>query len=61
MRPERRYGEWYRRRGLPGILSIQPSYWQVFALAMAIAIIIPIVLTSFIYQRKYRTGTLDIV
>lgn len=23
--------------GLPGILSIQPSYWQVFALAMAIA------------------------
>lgn len=40
--------------GLPGILSIQPSYWQVFALAMAIAIIIPIVLTSFIYQRKYR-------
>lgn len=47
--------------GLPGILSIQPSYWQVFALAMAIAIIIPIVLTSFIYQRKYRLGTLDIV
>lgn len=42
--------------GLPGILSIQPSYWQVFALAMAIAIIIPIVLTSFIYQRKYRFG-----
>ncbi len=30
--------------GLPGILSIQPSYWRVFALAMAIAIIIPIVL-----------------
>ncbi|HAP2473651.1 hypothetical protein, partial [Escherichia coli] len=27
----------------------------------AIAIIIPIVLTSFIYQRKYRLGTLDIV
>ncbi|HCP0517184.1 TPA: PTS trehalose transporter subunit IIBC [Escherichia coli] len=47
--------------GLPGILSIQPSYWQVFVLAMAIAIIIPIVLTSFIYQRKYRLGTLDIV
>ncbi|EEV9282894.1 PTS trehalose transporter subunit IIBC [Escherichia coli] len=47
--------------GLPGILSIQPSYWQVFALAMVIAIIIPIVLTSFIYQRKYRLGTLDIV
>ena len=26
-----------------------------------VAIIIPIVLTSFIYQRKYRLGTLDIV
>ena len=31
--------------GLPGILSIQPSYWQVFAAGNgAIAIIIPIVL-----------------
>ncbi len=39
MRPERRYGEWYRRRGPAGNFSIQPSYWQVFALAMAIAII----------------------
>ncbi len=36
MRPERRYGEWHRRRRPAGILSIQPSYWQVFALAMAI-------------------------
>ncbi len=61
MRPERRYGEWHRRRRPTGNSLIQPSYWQVFALAMAIAIIIPIVLTSFIYQRKYRLGTLDIV
>ncbi len=61
MRPERRYGEWYRRRRPAGNSLIQPSYWQVFALAMVIAIIIPIVLTSFIYQRKYRLGTLDIV
>ncbi len=39
--------------GLPWEFSrFNRSYWQVFALAMAIAIIIPIVLTSFIYQRK---------
>ena len=46
--------------GLPGILSIQPSYWQVFALAM-LSPSSSIVLTSFIYQQKYRLGTLDIV
>jgi hypothetical protein len=32
--------------GLPGILSIQPTYWQVYALAMAIAVVVPIVLTT---------------
>ncbi|MDD7997597.1 PTS trehalose transporter subunit IIBC [Kosakonia radicincitans] len=47
--------------GLPGILSIQPTYWQVFTLAMAIAVVIPIALTSFVYQRKFRQGTLQIV
>ncbi|MCL5498992.1 PTS system trehalose-specific IIB component, Glc family /PTS system trehalose-specific IIC component, Glc family [Phytobacter palmae] len=47
--------------GLPGILSIQPSYWQVFALAMAVAIIVPMALTSVVYQRKFRQGTLQIV
>lgn len=47
--------------GLPGILSIQPGFWQVFALAMAVAIVIPIILTSVIYQRKYRQGTLLMV
>ena len=62
MRPERRYGERDRRRRPAGNpLAFSRRYWQVFALAMAIAIIIPIVLTSFIYQRKYRLGTLDIV
>ncbi len=35
--------------GLPGILSIQPTYWQVFAMAMVIAIVIPVILTTFIY------------
>ena len=47
--------------GLPGILSIQPTYWQVFSLAMLIAIVIPIILTSVVYQRKHRQGTLQIV
>jgi PTS system trehalose-specific IIC component len=47
--------------GLPGILSIQPTYWQVFGLAMVIAVVVPIVLTTVIYQRKFRQGTLQIV
>jgi PTS system trehalose-specific IIC component len=47
--------------GLPGILSIQPGFWQVFALAMVVAIVIPIILTSFIYQRKLRQGALLVV
>jgi len=47
--------------GLPGILSIQPRYWKVFSLAMLIAIVIPIVLTSVLYRRKFRQGTLLVV
>lgn len=47
--------------GLPGILSIQPTYWQVFLLAMGVAVIIPMALTSFVYLRKSRLGTLQIV
>ena len=47
--------------GLPGILSIQPTFWQVYAVAMAIAVIIPIVLTNAVYQRKFRQGALQIV
>lgn len=33
--------------GLPGILSIQAPYWGSFALAMAVAIVVPFVLTVF--------------
>lgn len=47
--------------GLPGILSIQTRYWEVFGLAMVIAIVIPVVLTIMMYQRKQRQGTLQIV
>lgn len=47
--------------GLPGILSIQTRYWEVFGMAMAIAIVIPVLLTVMMYQRKHRQGTLQIV
>ena len=47
--------------GLPGILSIQTRYWEVFGLAMIIAIVIPVVLTIMMYQRKQRQGTLQVV
>ena len=33
--------------GLPGILSIFPQYWGLFAIAMVIAIVIPFTLTYF--------------
>lgn len=38
--------------GLPGILSIQSQYWGIFLLAMAIAVVVPFVLTFFIGSRK---------
>lgn len=46
--------------GLPGILSIQPRFWTVYAMAMIIAIIVPVMLTTMVYKRKARTGTLQI-
>lgn len=46
--------------GLPGILSIQPRFWGIYAVAIVIAVVIPILLTSFVYKRKARLGTLDI-
>lgn len=38
--------------GIPGILSIQPQYYVIFALCMLIAIIVPFILT--ILFRKYN-------
>ncbi|MCO6557392.1 MAG: PTS trehalose transporter subunit IIBC [Gilliamella sp.] len=46
--------------GLPGILSIKPIYWSIYALAMIVAIVVPIVLTSIVYKIKFKKGTLDI-
>ncbi|OCG23022.1 PTS trehalose transporter subunit IIBC [Gilliamella sp. wkB108] len=46
--------------GLPGILSIKPVYWSIYALAMIVAIAVPIVLTSIVYKIKLKKGTLEI-
>lgn len=40
--------------GLPGILSIQPSFWSVYALAMLVAVLVPLVLTMLVYRHKSR-------
>ncbi len=45
--------------GLPGILSIQHQYWGIFAVAMVVAIIIPIALTIMVYKRKEKAGALE--
>lgn len=45
--------------GLPGILSIQHQFWGTFAIAMLVAIIVPILLTMAIYKRKEAAGTLE--
>lgn len=46
--------------GLPGILSIQPRFWGIYAIAIVIAVVIPIILTVLVYKRKASAGTLDI-
>ncbi|MFC0308927.1 PTS trehalose transporter subunit IIBC [Gallibacterium trehalosifermentans] len=45
--------------GLPGILSIQHQFWGTFAVAMVVAIVVPILLTVIVYKRKTINGTLD--
>lgn len=44
--------------GLPGILSIQPQYWGVYALAMLVAVVVPITLTLCLYKRAQVKGEL---
>ena len=36
--------------GLPGILSIQPQYWGIYAIAMLVAIVVPALLTLLVYK-----------
>lgn len=45
--------------GLPGILSIQPQFWGIYALAMLVAIALPAVLTLAFYKRAQAKGELD--
>ena len=40
--------------GLPGILSIQPQFWGIYAVAMLIAIAVPMLLTVAVYKHKFR-------
>ena len=40
--------------GLPGILSIQTQYWLFFAIAMLVAIVVPMVLTIIVASRKLK-------
>ncbi|UGA54132.1 PTS trehalose transporter subunit IIBC [Vibrio sp. VB16] len=46
--------------GLPGILSIQPQYWTIYAIAMLVAILLPITLTLFFYKRAQLKGELEV-
>ncbi|NVC92798.1 PTS trehalose transporter subunit IIBC [Vibrio natriegens] len=45
--------------GLPGILSIQPQFWGVFALAMLVATVVPAGLTLILYKRAKAKGELE--
>ncbi|HCE1988280.1 PTS trehalose transporter subunit IIBC [Vibrio parahaemolyticus] len=45
--------------GLPGILSIQPQFWGIFALAMLVAMVVPAALTSILYKRAQAKGELE--
>lgn len=42
--------------GLPAILSIQLPFWGGFALAVLVAIVVPILLTMAVYKRKIQKG-----
>lgn len=46
--------------GLPGILTIKPEFWGIYAIAMLVAIVVPIVLTMLLYKRHQATGKLAV-
>lgn len=46
--------------GLPGILSIQPKFYLIFLLAMAIAIVVPFILTLVIGKKKLQTKDIKV-
>ncbi len=61
VRPERRAGERYRRRRPAGHPVNSAKLLAGLRHAMAIAVVVPIILTTVVYQRKYRQGTLQII
>ena len=46
--------------GLPGIISIFPKFMAIFALAMAVALVVPFVLTVMIGRKKINPETGDL-
>ena len=40
--------------GLPGILSIKPQYWAVYAVCILIAITVPVILTMAIFKKRQK-------
>ncbi len=38
--------------GLPGILTVQPSFWLSYLICIAVAIVVPVVLTLMVAKRK---------
>ncbi|MGV7960735.1 PTS trehalose transporter subunit IIBC [Photorhabdus tasmaniensis] len=46
--------------GLPGILSIKPQFWAIYALAMLVAVIVPLILTTVVYRKKSMSGMLAV-
>lgn len=46
--------------GLPGILSIKPQYWAVYAICILIAIVVPVILTMAIFKRKQSKTNADL-
>ncbi|MOA63069.1 PTS system trehalose-specific EIIBC component [compost metagenome] len=46
--------------GLPGILTIKPEFWGIYAIAMLVAIVVPIALTMLLYKRHQATGKLAV-
>ncbi|MDN6020269.1 MAG: trehalose permease IIC protein, partial [Enterobacterales bacterium] len=39
---------------------IQPKFWGIYAVAMVVAIVVPLALTILIYKRKQKRGELPV-
>ena len=50
-------GQRHRVGGLPGILSIQPQYWGIYAIAMLVAIVVPAPADPAGHKRQQAAGS----